>query len=230
MNRMLLLSVCLALVPTLAAAQPWSDNFDSYPIGGLIGNGGWAGWNDNPAADALVTNQVARSAPNSVEILPTSDVVQEFSGATSGQWVIGGYNYIPTGGSGVQFFILLNTYSPNGTQNWSLDLGFDQSAGVVFDFDDPGSPTLPIIYNQWVEVRVEIDLDANLQAVFYDGQLLTQKSWTEGASGGGAVNIDTLDLFSNNGSTIWWDDLYLMMEGTTPVEPTSWGHIKSVFK
>ena len=35
--------------------------------------------------------------------------------------------------------------------------------------DGPAGGALPIIYDQWVEIRVEIDLDNDTQAFYYGG-------------------------------------------------------------
>jgi hypothetical protein len=225
------LLAAMALVPTVALAQ-WSDNFDSYANGTpLHGVGGWAGWDNNPGATGYVTNARSHSAPNSCEIRPTTDLVQQFTGVTTGIWTISGWNFCPTGGTGEQYFILLNQYVPGNinADNWSLDLLYDQTSGVVRDFDDPSTPTIPLIRNQWVQTRVVIDFTANTQQIFYGATLLTTKSWTEGASGGGILNLNALDLFSNAGQTINWDDLVLAREGATAVEPTTWGNVKATF-
>ena len=74
-----------------------------------------------------------------------------------------------------------------------------------------------MITDAWVEIRVEIDLDANLQTIYYGGVCLTQTSWTEGISGGGALNIAAMDLYSNNASDIYYDDISIESGGPTPI-------------
>ena len=224
MKKLLLLSLVFAFVvfPTSGRAD-WSDNFDSYALGsGLHGQGGWEGWEGNPGADAFVTNLYSQSAPHSVDITPTSDIVHTFS-ETSGQWVMTAYNYIPSGSAGEQYFILLNTYGV-GVHNWSLDMLFNSTTGIVSTVEGSGTATL--IRNRWVEVRVEIDLDANIQNIYYDGTLLDSIPW---AGVGGVTDIAALDLFSNGGTSIYWDDISLMGP-PTPVEDTSWGAIKGLFR
>ena len=94
----------------------WSDNFDSYATGSqLHGQGGWKGWDNNPAAGALTSSAQARSAPNSAAIVGASDLVHEYSGYTSGQWVYTAWQYVPTNFTGQSYFILLNTYNDAGT-------------------------------------------------------------------------------------------------------------------
>jgi hypothetical protein len=233
MRRSLPLFAVLAALalPTLALAQ-WSDNFDSYANGtSLHGVGGWAGWDNSPAATGFVTNSQSHSAPHSVDVRPTTDLVQQFTGVNTGIWLLNSWIFCPTGGSGDQFLVLLNTYVPGNIalDNWSLDLEFDQTAGLVRDADDAGTPTLPLIRGQWVQVRVIIDFTANIQQVFYGNTLFTSKSWTEGVSGGGALNFGALDLFSNGATSVFWDDLSLQREGATAVEPTTWGGVKAAF-
>jgi hypothetical protein len=216
------LAVC---VPVFAHAE-WSENFDSYANGsGVIGQGGWEGWDNNPAADAYVTDVQSLSAPHSVDITPTTDLIHQFSDYTSGQWVVTAWQYIPSTATGDQYFILLNTYNHGGPYNWSLQVLF--SGGFVTD-PDTGAQ-LSMHTDQWVEIRVEIDLDADLQTVYYGGDQLVQKSWTDGVSGDGAVNIACIDLYSAGAADIYYDDLSIEEPGATPVENTSWGRIKSLF-
>ena len=227
----IVMALALVSLPAFVAAQPWADGFDAYANGsGLHNQGGWRGWDGNPAFDAFVTNAQALSIPHSVDITPTSDIVQQFAGANTGTWIMTGWCYIPSGSTGDQYFILLNTYNEGGPNNWSTQILFDSDTGLVSDADNPFGTTFAIVNNQWVEVRVEIDLLANNQDIYYDGALLNSKSWTEGASGGGVLNIEALDLFSAGGSSIYWDDVSLFGGGPISVEQTSWGSIKSRFR
>lgn len=214
MNKSIL-TLAVAVMATGAMAQ-WSDNFDSYPTGAsLHGLGGWKGWDNSAGATAMTTNAQASSAPNSVDINGPSDLVHEYAGITSGQWVFSGRVYHGTAFSGQSFFIMLNTYNDGGPYNWSAQVFFDGGANTVEDFDSAGSTAL--VRDQWVPFRNEIDLDANTQTFYYNNVQLFSKSWTEGASGGGAANIGAIDLFANNATSMYYDDLAL-----TPVpEPAS---------
>lgn len=209
--------VTLLFVPV--AGADWSDDFDSYALGsGLHGQGGWTGWDNDPAFDAFVTNAQSYSTPHSAEILPTSDIVHQYT-ETSGQWTMKGWCYIPGGSTGSQYFILLNTYNHSGPYEWSLQLHFDSTAGTLIVVE--GSGTTAIINNQWIEVKVNINLDTNTQQIYYNGILLDTIPWMSS----GVVEIAALDLFSNGGSTIYWDDLSLVE--TTALQRTTWGEIKA---
>jgi len=198
----------LAAVAATASAN-WYEDFDSYQTGsGLHGQGGWHGWQGDPTWDAYVTDLYARSAPNSLESTVNTDIVHEFEGYTSGQWTFTAWQYIPEDFAGESYFILLNTYDDGaGLYNWSTQIRFDDEGYVESEFE---VAQLGLIYEQWVEVRVEIDLDADVQDIYYGGTLLSSKSWTDGVSGGGAYNIGAVDIFANGASPIYWDDMSLV--------------------
>ena len=224
--------IAVLLVAGSAFAQ-WSDNFDGYPANQNLHNvGGWTGWGNDPGATAFVRAAPApsRSAPHSVEIALTSDLVQQYAGVNAGQWVMSGWCYIPTGATGRQYFILMNTYTLPATFNWSTQLRLDMTANVARDDLTTGNPTKPLARDRWVEVRVEIDFAIDQQQLYYDGGApLSTSSWRRT----GALNLAALDLFGGLGaqgqSIIHWDDLVLRRAGVTAVEPATWGGIKATF-
>ncbi len=214
-------AACLMLSAGLAGAE-WNENFDSYASGSLIiGQGGWAGWDDNPAWDAIVSADQAQSAPNSVAITPTSDIVHQFTGIAGGLWTMSGYCYIPTGSSGHQYFILLNTYNHGGPYSWSVQLRFNSTTGMMNVME--GSGSTPIVNDQWTKVEIHINLDENQQTIYYNGIQLDTIPWTTS----GAMEIGAIDLFSDMGSTIYWDDLSL--EPGAALTPSTWGQIKATW-
>jgi hypothetical protein len=185
----------------------WYDNFDSYVTGSQIhGQGGWKGWFNNPIYGALVSNAQARSAPNSIVIVGASDIVHEYSGYNSGTWTYTTWQYIPSGFSGQSYFILLNSYDEAGIGlNWSTQVNFDSSSGLVTN-DGVSAGTLPMVTDEWVELRVEIDLDSDLQTFYYNDQLLYTGTWTGEVSGGGALNIGAVNYYANGVSAIYYDE------------------------
>lgn len=213
-----LFAALLLIVP--AAGADWSENFDSYTLGGLHGQGGWAGWEGNSAYDAFVVDTMSLSPNNSVAIIPTSDIVHEFT-ETAGEWEMTAWGYIPTGSTGKTFFIMLNSYHPNPNK-WSVQITFDTDAGTL---NTQGGSTAAIIFDQWVEVKVEIYLDSNAKNLYYNGGFLESKPWQSG----GVDEIAALDLFSDGGSTIFWDDCNLI-NTSGALEQTTWGNIKTIMQ
>jgi len=229
MKRFLLLSLLSAVVLFPAAAfADWSENFDSYALGsGLHGQGDWHGWDNNPGANAYITDVQAVSPPHSVEITGPSDMVHEYDGYASGLWVYTAWQYVPTGFSGTSYFLLLNQYNDGGPYNWSTQVSFNSAGYIQNDYD--GSQ-LPLITGRWVELRVEIDLDADVQTFYYDDQMLFSSSWTNGMGGAGSLDIACVDLYANNASPVYYDDMSLVPGGVTGVEETSWGGLKGLFR
>ncbi len=171
----------------------WTDDFESYADGSCLhGQGGWEGWDNNPAWDACLQEQFWLSANSAVDISGNADLVRTYTGYTSGVWNYCTWQYIPDDFSGTTFFILLNSYPPDAF-NWSTQISFDSGGLVTSDFE---GATLPMITGQWVELCVEIDLDADSQTITYGGNVLSTKSWTAGVGAPGALNIAAVDLFA----------------------------------
>lgn len=190
----------------------WFDDFDSYATGSQMhGQGGWKGWENNPAYGALTTDLVARSTPNSVEIVDASDLVHEYSGYTAGFWTYTAWQYVPSDFSGESYFLLLNQYDDVGaTNNWSTQVHFRADTDLVIADGVGSGSTLPLVRDRWVEIRVEINLNNDSQQFYYDGQLLFEGSWTDGMSGDGILNIGAVDLYANGASAVYYDDLSLV--------------------
>ncbi len=207
--------------PNFSKAEPvdfgggpgnWIDHFDTYATGSqLHGVGGWEGWDTSPAAGALTSATQSRSAANSVDILGAADLVQRYSGFTTGTWTYTAYQFIPSTVTGNTYFIILNTYAPP-TFNWSTQICFNSTTDLVRD-DVANNCTsgaqLPIIYDQWVELRVVINLDTDQQTFFYGGVQLYQAAWRGHVSTGGVLNIAAVDLFANTASSVFYDDISL---------------------
>jgi hypothetical protein len=209
--------VGLVLAPSAAMAN-WSDNFDSYAPGSINGQGGWQGWGGAPAAAGTVVTTPFLSPPQSQEIGAASDSVHQYSGYTSGSWTYSAWQYIPGSYTGATYFILLNQYDDPGlTDNWSMQVEFNSTANaaqvILYSGAVAGTP-IPIVRDQWVEIRDVIDLTADTQSVYYNNQLLLTTSWTNGiqATTPGILNIAAVDLYGNNASSVWYDDMSLTPE------------------
>jgi hypothetical protein len=207
--------LAVALLVNTASAN-FFENFDSYAAGSnMHGQGGWKGWDNSAAAGALVSNAQSFSAPNSVDINGASDLVHEFSGYTAGTWTFSAQQFVPTTFTGQTYFILLNKYRDGGASdydNWSTQLMFDATGFVQSQSENT---QLPLIKGQWVEVKVVIDLTLDNQKIYYGNQLLSNKSWTGGLSGGGVLDIAAVDLFANNASTVYYDNVSITPEPAT---------------
>ena len=197
-------AVALAL-PTVAAGQ-FFDDFESYAPGTVMDNvGGWAGWANNPADAGTITTAQAFSGENSIQVGGGAggDAVHPLSGITSGQWTIVAQSYIPRSMSTDTYFIVMNEYDHVGNWTWAIEMQFDITTGTVLDDFRPETP-IPIAFDRWAEIRIEVDLDADTQTTFYDGSLLSTGTWTRSA--GDPLEIANIDLFTI-GTVTYYDDV-----------------------
>lgn len=188
----------------------WSDDFDNYETGSSMhGQGGWKGWFNNPDKTAYTSDSQAVSAPNSVATRIASDLVHEFDGYTTGVWTYTAWQYIPSNFDGQSYFILLNQYNDDNQDiNWSTQVLFDSVTGLVVN-EGPAGGQLEMITGQWVKIRVDIDLDNDIQSFYYGGDLLFTGSWKDGLTRGGSQDIAAVDLWANGGTVIYYDNLSL---------------------
>jgi len=173
----------------------------------LHGQGGWKGWDNTPSAGAPVSNAHAYSGSNSVEIGGGSDLVHEFDIA-GGRWDFTIMQYIPSGTTGNNYFILMNSYDDGANQDWSVQLPINLATGVMTSEYD-GTVALNILYDQWVELKFVIDLDNNIVDEYYNGELFSTHQWDDNEHG----TIGAIDLFSEGASSIYYDDIAI----TAPV-------------
>jgi CubicO group peptidase (beta-lactamase class C family) len=189
--------------------RDWDEDFDDYPVGPLPGRGGWESWEHGTgSADFHVTDALSRSAPHAVAIDGLDDAVRPFD-VDDGRWTFTAWMYVAPTMDDLQHVILLNTYPVEGYESWSLQLEVDGAAGVLADRNSAAQ--LPLVRGAWSEVRVEIDLDEDVQTVFYDGVELLTKGWSDGVASGGATRIAAVDLFGTESAhVVFYDDLALV--------------------
>lgn len=194
----------------------WSDNFDTYTndqfLDGGGDDGGWKGWDNDPAAGGYVRDDQYRSQPHSVEIAEVTDLVHEFSGYTAGQWIFTAWQYIPDDFQGDTYFILLSDYTDGAGQDntWVVQLSFNSATGKV-ESQWTGE-ILNYLTGQWVEIRCEIDLTVDWLKIYYNNLLLAEHEYSatvSGSPGTGPLVIDAVDLWANYASPVYYDDLSL---------------------
>lgn len=199
-----------------SGATGFSENFDAYQAGSNVhGQGGWKGWANDETAGATVVDAQSVSAPNSIEIEGASDLIHEFSGYTSGSYTITAKQYIPDDFAGQSYFLFENAYSDTDTSiiSWSTQVYFDSSTGTVGTEDgaaDPGSASY--VTGQWVDLRLEVDLDQDLQTFYYNGTELYSGSWTQqfpDQEVEGIPNIGSIDLYANGATAVYYDDIQI---------------------
>jgi hypothetical protein len=198
--KILLFALALASICSVASAQVFTEDFESYASGSpLHGQGGWKGWDNTASAGAPTSDTYAVSGTNSVEIIGAADLVHEFD-ITGGRWEFTAMQYIPSGTNGTSFFILLNTYNDGGDKDWSVQTEFHLDTGVI-NYWHGG--TGQIIYDQWIELKYVIDLDNNTVDKYYNGEYMVTDVWDDNEHG----TLQCVDLYGNNASSVYYDDI-----------------------
>ena len=221
MRKMLSVALSCGLVaPALAQTTLIDDGFEAYDVGsGVAGQGGWDLWPGG--ANALVTDDQAASGTKSflANEFETDVIYRLRDGggmpiARSGQWTFSVQTYMSSAAIGDFYVILLNQYNDASPadSNWSMQLRLGTADGVVKSQFD--GATTSLIYDEWVEVRAEIDLDADSFDIYYDGTILAEDLiWSENVSTGGLTQIDVLDLYTPGAIPSYIDDV-LLVEAT----------------
>lgn len=212
--RVIVLFCAMVGVSSLASADLFSDNFDSYAAGSqMAGQGGWKGWDNVAAAGAPVSNALAFSGANSVEVIASSDLVHEFA-FSGGNLELSAMQYIPGNATGSTFFILMNRYNDGGPNAWAAQLNCDMNAGLIIS-DNGGGATLQMVRDQWVQLKFVIDLANNSVSEFYNGSLLSTHGWYDANDGNARAALQAIDLFGNGASSVYYDDLSIVPEPAT---------------
>jgi hypothetical protein len=219
----------VALAASTTLAGKYSENFDSYTAGSeIIGQGGWEGWDNDGTKGAMVSDAVAFSGPNSLETAGMTDVVQPFD-IVGGKWTVEAMQYIPGDATGSAWFILMNQYPADigSKDDWSVQINFnldtDNMPGRIHGWVRGGDPAfqggLDVIRDQWVPIRVEVDLDNNTVDQYYNNELLVSTTWY-----GTQPAIEALNLYAGfdldgNGSPgtspIYYDNINVVPEPAT---------------
>jgi len=202
--RQSLVFLAITSICSVASAGVFSEDFESYAAGSALhGQGGWKGWDNTASAGAPTSGSYAVSGSNSVEIVSAADLVHEFD-ITGGRWEFSIMQYIPSGTTGTSWFILLNTYSDGGSNDWSVQTQFNLGNGAITTQYD-GSAAADIVYDQWVEIKCVIDLDDNTVDEYYNGVFFSTHQW----DGDLHNTLQAIDLFGNSASSIYYDDIVI---------------------
>ncbi|MFT7678190.1 MAG: hypothetical protein ACI8QC_002176 [Planctomycetota bacterium] len=201
---------CLGLAPQ-ASAQ-FSDDFESHALGSLEGQGGWAGWDGVTTTVTQVGNGQAHAGSQSISIADGSDSVHDITGATSGQWIVSTYVYLPSTSTGFFDWIVMNSYQDGGPYEWACYYDFDMTSGQLNFFGGGTTTVSSVVFDAWVELRIEVDLDGDFATAYYNGTSITSWVWTAGYNGAQAhasAGIETFDLYALPGATgeVFFDDM-----------------------
>jgi len=209
----LVATLAMSLAETTSAFESFFEDFDSYDVGSnIVDQGDWIGWDGDPNPDygAPLTSEFALSAGNSLEIGGGdpgnwTDVVWQFPDRVSGQYTFSAMTYIPsdsTFGTNPAINFMVSHPAP---LVWGGEMRFFLDRGQV-DYAGNAANSVPMVRDEWVEVRLEIDLDIQLARMFYNDELLGDFTWN-------GTEFAGVDLWAPAGtSPMYYDDLSMVPE------------------
>jgi hypothetical protein len=198
---LMLMAILFVLSPQKPFAQPYTDNFESYTVGGFIAVQNptwWTTWSGLPGSgeDGEISNTYASSGTKSVllDLVPgASDLILKLGDKTSGVYEINFDFYIETGYAG---YYNIQHYQTPGIQ-WANEVYFHTNGtGALY----AGSPT-PITFsypkNTWFQVVNRIDIDNDLAKLYVNGVLVYTWPFHYTSTGTAGVNqLGGIDFFA----------------------------------
>jgi hypothetical protein len=152
------------------------EDFDSLAVGSSMHDvEGWEGWFGDADAGGQVTDAVAYSGTNSLEIVGNrDDLVPNWPQQTTGKWTLTVMQYCPSDKqtAGVVYFGPLTVYD-GATQSvgWISEFLANFETGKAYCTGDD-TIQVDLVYDDWTELRLEVDLDAQVADFYYDNVFL----------------------------------------------------------
>ena len=139
---------------------------------------GWEGWWEDAQLGARVTDTVAFSGTNALEIVGGRDTpVANWPVVDSGVYVMTIMQYVPASSKDGEMRIgAFSSYGPSGNA-WLGTILSNCSTGFVYvDELAAGARTeTPLIRDQWVQLKIVMNFDANTCDFYYGDVLLGQR-------------------------------------------------------
>lgn len=153
------------------------NDFDSLAVGSNMHDvPGWEGWFGDAQWAGRITDTVAYSGTNSLEIVGTrDDVVPNWVFVENGVYEATVMQYVPTGTDGFMHFGPLSSYGSSWDDTaWLGTLLSNCTTGMVYVNElDAGSRTqAPLLRDQWVALKIVMNFDANACDFYYGDTLL----------------------------------------------------------
>ena len=181
------------------------DNFDSYTVGdylGVVNPALWTTWSNAPGGpeDVVVTDAQAASPVNSILVELNNDCVMIMDDYTSGVYSMDIDMYVPTGYCG--YYNMQKTSTPG--QEWGFEIYLQTDGTAILNAGAASAASFQFSHNEWIDLRLVIDLDNDFAEFFYNGTSIIGYQWTLGIFGTpGLLQLGGMDIWggANSGTT-----------------------------
>ena len=199
------MALLFVLSPQKPFAQPYTDNFESYTLGGFMAVQNptwWTTWSGLPGSgeDGQISNVHASSGTQSVlldEVPSASDLVFMAGNKTSGVWEVNFKMYVESGKAG--YYNILHSL-PSAGANWAYEVYFrTDGTGHLY----AGSSTaINFTYpkDTWFQIVNRIDINSDIAKLYVNGVLVNTWpfSYTSLSTTGGTTMLAGSDIFAGS--------------------------------
>lgn len=197
-------------------------DFDSYPAGGYVAQTipeFFTTWSNTPgtAEDAQFSTDFALSAPNSVKIAGTTDLIFKLGNKTSGKYLVAFDYLVPVGKGG--YFNFQHFEAPGN--EWAFETYFDNNGTGYLHAGGNNAATFTFTHGEWLHVDAVINLDGDTAQLFFDDQLIHEWQYSLQAQGEpGAKQLGAVNFYAGATAgmtpTYYFDNLLYatMVEGS----------------
>ncbi len=167
----------------------YADDFDAYTAGAFVAvtvPEFFTTWSNAPgtAEDAVFSTAFAESAPNSVKVSGTNDLVFKLGNKTSGKYLVAWDFLVPTGLAGYYNF---QHFEAPGNE-WAFEIYFDNNGTGYMHAGGNNAATFTYTQGAWFHVDNVIDLDNDLAQVYFDDALIYEWQYSLQAQGEPGTN------------------------------------------
>ena len=178
------------------------EDFDSLAVGSNPHDlDGWEGWRGDRTQGSAVTNAVAYSGANALELVGgRDDLVATWSSIDAGIYLLTVMQYVPSATTaGLMWFRTVSAYGP--AVNTSVgDIVSNCADGTVYVTQLPAAtrPTAELLRDQWTKLTVVLDFDTNTSTYYYNAVYLGARA---------CPSVMAVNIFPNGTvDTVYFDD------------------------
>ena len=178
-------------------SQQILESFGNYNLGNIDSQSSdWFGWDNGNSGVDVVNFSMNTYLGDSQSILveQDDDLIWDLDGINTGSGEVTFYMYIPSSDDAGAYYNMLHNYAA-ANSNWAFQVLFASASSGDQSYIDLDQPVyFDAVYDTWVEVRHEIDIDNDLITLYYNGEMISSWAWSSGSAGASSV-LDALNLF-----------------------------------
>ncbi|MCF6171519.1 MAG: T9SS type A sorting domain-containing protein [Bacteroidales bacterium] len=193
----------LAVIGLQAQTTNFSDDFESYTVGGKLADQAgdpWTTWSNAPGGteDPVISDLQAYAGSNSARVQSGNDCVLLLGDSVTGRYKVSFYMFIPSGKLG--YYNLLADFAGSNSE-WGTQTFFDAGGSGSIDAGVQGAATFTFAYDHWFLIENYVDLDNDWAEIFIGGDYMVGWQWTLGTFGNGVSNkLSAANFYAWDGS------------------------------